>query len=71
MHYLQAWTEVCRDQQGRPSRVRGATIDVTDREAALQTVADSRSRLAAALDLNAMAVWEWDVARGCSAGHRG
>jgi diguanylate cyclase (GGDEF)-like protein/PAS domain S-box-containing protein len=64
LHYLQAWTEVCAECDGRPSRVRGATIDVTERETALQTEAESRARLAAALDLNSTAVWEWDVRTG-------
>ena len=51
-----------RARRGRAAvRVLGATIDVTDRESALQAEAESRAILAAALDLNATAVWEWDV----------
>ena len=62
VRHLQSWTDVKYDDSGNPLRVMGATIDVTEREAALERVADGRAKLAAALDLNATAMWEWDVA---------
>ena len=40
VHHLQSWTEVQTDDTGRPVRILGATIDVTEREAALERLAD-------------------------------
>jgi diguanylate cyclase (GGDEF)-like protein/PAS domain S-box-containing protein len=62
IHHLQSWTDVRCDDAGNPVQILGATIDVTEREMALERAADGRERLAAALDLNATAMWEWDVA---------
>ena len=64
VHHLQSWTDVQCDDDGTAVRVLGATIDVTERESALERAADGRAKLAAALDLNATAMWEWDVATG-------
>lgn len=62
VHHLQSWTDVQCDDAGVAVRVLGATIDVTEREVALARASDGRAKLAAALDLNATAMWEWDVA---------
>ena len=62
IRYLQSWNDVETDESGRPIRVVGATIDVTDREEANRSLAVSRGRLSAALDLTATATWEWDIA---------
>jgi diguanylate cyclase (GGDEF)-like protein/PAS domain S-box-containing protein len=64
VRHLQSWTDVQYDAFGQPARVLGATIDVTERESALERLADGRAKLAAALDLNATAMWEWDVDSG-------
>jgi diguanylate cyclase (GGDEF)-like protein/PAS domain S-box-containing protein len=64
VHHLQSWTEVQRDDAGQPVRILGATIDVTERESALERLADGSAKLAAALDLNATAMWEWHVGSG-------
>jgi diguanylate cyclase (GGDEF)-like protein/PAS domain S-box-containing protein len=61
VRHLRSWTEVEHDGTGRPVSVIGATIDVTDHELALESVADGRAKLAAALELSATAMWEWDV----------
>ncbi len=64
VRHLQAWTDVQLDEHGQVAKVTGATIDVTDREEALETVAISRTRLAAALELTATALWESDLETG-------
>ena len=64
VRFLQSWTDVQRDDAGTPVRILGATIDVTEREFALAQVASGRDKLAAALALNATAMWEWDIASG-------
>ena len=61
VHHLRSWTEVEYDGVGQPVAVIGATIDVTEHELALESVADGRAKLAAALELSATAMWEWDV----------
>ena len=60
---LQSWTDVETDADGVASRVVGATIDVTDRETALSSLAVSQANLQAALELTRTATWEWDVRR--------
>ncbi len=62
IRHLQSWTDVDRDASGAVVRVVGATIDVTEREQLLASVAQSRASLAAALELTRTATWEWDVA---------
>ena len=62
IRHLQSWTDVDRDAGGAVVRVVGATIDVTEREQLLASVAQSRASLAAALELTRTATWEWDVA---------
>jgi diguanylate cyclase (GGDEF)-like protein/PAS domain S-box-containing protein len=59
--HLQSWTEAERGPDGTVHRVRGATIDVTAREAALHDLAVSQASLTAALELTRTATWEWDV----------
>ena len=62
VRHLQSWTDVERDADGDVTRVVGATIDVTEREQMLASVARNRASLAAALELTRTATWEWDVA---------
>ncbi len=61
IHFLQSWNEVETDATGVAVRVVGATIDVTDREEAVSSLAVHRAKLSAALELTATATWEWDV----------
>ena len=60
-HFLQSWTDIETDADGRTTRVIGATIDVTEREEALASLEVSQANLAAALELTRTATWEWDV----------
>ena len=60
--HLQAWTDVELDAAGAVVKVIGATIDVTEREQLLTSVAESRASLAAALELTRTATWECDLA---------
>ncbi len=64
VRWLQSWTETQHDEDGEMVRVLGATIDVTEREEALESLAVSRARLAASIELTQTATWEWDVATG-------
>ena len=59
--HLQSWTDVERGEDGVVTAVFGATIDVTDREEALASVAASCASLAAAIELTRTATWEWDL----------
>lgn len=61
VHYLQSWLDVETDREGKVTRVLGATMDVTDREVVTAELADSKSSLAAALELTRTATWDWDV----------
>lgn len=61
VRFLQSWTDVETGPDGDAVRVLGATIDVTEREQSLAELADSRAKLAAALELTRTATWEWDV----------
>jgi diguanylate cyclase (GGDEF)-like protein/PAS domain S-box-containing protein len=61
VHFLQSWTDIETDADGRTSRVVGATIDVTEREEVRASLAASQANLAAALELTRTATWEWDV----------
>ena len=61
VRHLQSWTDVEHDTDGAVTRVVGATIDVTEREKLLASVARNRASLAAALELTRTATWEWDV----------
>ncbi len=64
VRHLQSWTETQHDEHGAMVRVLGATIDVTEREEALESVAVSRARLAASIELTQTATWEWEVDTG-------
>jgi diguanylate cyclase (GGDEF)-like protein/PAS domain S-box-containing protein len=61
VRHLQAWTGVEQDDAGAVTKVTGATIDVTQREQLLDSVAVSRANLAAALELTRTATWDWDL----------
>lgn len=50
VRYLQEWTDAIRDDTGTVVGLRGATLDVTDREAAARSVAASERQLRAAFD---------------------
>lgn len=61
LHYLQSWHDAETDADGEVVRVLGATMEVTDREVAIEELGTSRSALAAALELTRTATWTWDV----------
>jgi diguanylate cyclase (GGDEF)-like protein/PAS domain S-box-containing protein len=64
IRHLQSWTDVELGDAAAVTTVFGATIDVTDREEALASVAVSRASLAAAIDLTRTATWERDLRTG-------
>ena len=64
VHHLQSWTDVETDADGVVTRVHGATIDVTEREEAVASLSESRSRMAAALKLTNTGTWDMDFRTG-------
>lgn len=65
LRWLQSWFTTERDADGTPTRVWGATFDVTERELATRAGQDSEHRLAEAYALAGLAWWEWHKDRGC------
>jgi PAS domain S-box-containing protein len=53
-----------REQDGRPKRIVGTNIDITDRKRVEASLILSERRLAHALDAAQAAVWEWNVETG-------
>jgi two-component system cell cycle sensor histidine kinase/response regulator CckA len=49
------------DALGRPSRMCGTHLDITDRKAAEQALQSSEERLRLALEAGAMGIWEWNL----------
>jgi two-component system cell cycle sensor histidine kinase/response regulator CckA len=49
------------DEVGRPSRMCGTHLDITDRKAAEQALQWSERRLRLALEAGAMGTWEWNL----------
>ncbi len=49
---------------GGPWRLAGVTIDVTDREAAVQALREATERSMLATRAAGLAIWEWDAATG-------
>ncbi|UER55376.1 EAL domain-containing protein [Kineosporiaceae bacterium SCSIO 59966] len=50
VRYLQSWSDVVHDQDGRVRHIHGTTLDVTEREQSLRAVADSEEMFRAAFD---------------------
>ena len=62
--WLRAWSSVETGDDGRPARVWGATIDITEREQADAERRADQGRLADAYALTGLAWWEWHVDAG-------
>lgn len=60
-HWVQALGEVERDESGKPLRIRGIAMDVTERKLAEQALQSSQSQLKTALEAGRMGVWISDV----------
>ena len=50
-----------RDKSGRPTRMMGATIDISERRATDLALAESRRRLEQLVEAANIAVWDWDI----------
>jgi PAS domain S-box-containing protein len=50
---------VIRDADGRPIRYSGVDIDVTERKAAEQALAESETRLRLAIEAAGLGIWDW------------
>lgn len=64
VRHLQSWITVEPGTDDVRRTLRGATVDVTDRELAAEELRESRSLLAAALELAHIATWALDVLTG-------
>ena len=53
---------VRRDGQGKPLRMAGTNLDITERKRAESALFEHDQRLKLALDLAGMVSWDWDVA---------
>lgn len=62
--WLRAWSSVQTGDDGEPTRVWGATIDITEREQAEAQRRVDQDRLADAYALTGLAWWEWEVETG-------
>jgi PAS domain S-box-containing protein len=60
VRWVQTSARVFRDAAGRPVRMLGATLDITERHETEQALRDGESRLQLALEAGRMAAWSWD-----------
>ena len=58
---LSRGTVVRRDREGKPLRMVGTNLDITQRKQAESTLLEHDQRLQLALELAAMVSWDWDV----------
>jgi PAS domain S-box-containing protein len=61
VRWLEARAVVHADENGRPGRIVGVNIDITDRKQTEQALEDSRSRLVLAQRAARAVTWEWDL----------
>jgi diguanylate cyclase (GGDEF)-like protein/PAS domain S-box-containing protein len=61
IRHIEAHALVIRDAAGRPLRMIGANLDITDRKEAAQKLQDLTERLGLAVQAADMGIWEWDV----------
>jgi PAS domain S-box-containing protein len=61
LQWLFAMGQIERDDIGRPVRIGGVYIDITERKQIEQSLRDSQDRLRSAMDAGGLATWIWDV----------
>ena len=62
VHWLAAYWQVLMDESGKPSRVIGVNMDITERKLAEKTLRESEERFRLAAQAGRMYAYEWDVA---------
>jgi len=62
VHWVAGRGEVFRDRAGRPLRMLGVNVDITESKEAEEKLAEARARLEAALSAGDTATWVWEIA---------
>jgi PAS domain S-box-containing protein len=62
IRWIEARAVVHGDEHGRPSRIIGVNLDITERKAVEEALEESRSRLVLAQRAARAVTWEWDLA---------
>ncbi|WP_139558730.1 PAS domain S-box protein [Methylotetracoccus oryzae] len=53
-----------KDTEGKPLRLTGVNLDITERQQAQKRLEESRQQLALALEAGQLGFWDWDVPSG-------
>jgi PAS domain S-box-containing protein len=61
VHWLFGRASVFKDEHGRPQRMIGANIDITERKKAQQSLQEAQNQLALALASSRTASFDWDI----------
>ncbi|WHQ70090.1 sensor domain-containing phosphodiesterase [Methylorubrum extorquens] len=63
--WLMSFGRIIRDAEtGRPTRIVGLDLDVTERHTTQESLIKSEARLALALDSGSDGLWDWDITTG-------
>lgn len=63
IHHIYAAEAAMTDSTGRPVRIIGINMDITERKVAERALRESKERLEAAASAGIVGIWEWDVAQ--------
>ncbi len=65
-HYVPVLSRgfILRDDEGRPHRISGTNMDLTERKAVEEALRHSEERWSLALQANNDGIWDWNVATG-------
>ncbi len=63
VHWVMVRGRAARDRDGRPTRLAGVSLDITERKRSEDALRDTRVRLESALAAGSIATWTWDITR--------